>query len=256
DVDLPGQVATGDRGGDLCDVPDLPGQVVGHRVDVVGQILPGTSHVRHGGLATEDAFRADLAGDAGDFPGERGQRVHHCVDSACQRCDLALGLNGDLLAQVTAGDRGGDLGDGPDLRGEVGGHHVDVAGQVFPGPGYTGDDGLPTELAVSADLAGDPGDLTGERRELVDHRVDGLLQLGDLPARVDADLLAQVASRDRGGDLGDRADLSGKVGRHHVHGLGQVFPCPGHSLHGGLAAEPSVGADLPGDAGDLVRESG
>ena len=36
------QVAPGDGGGDLGDVPHLGGQVVGHDVDVVGQVLPGT----------------------------------------------------------------------------------------------------------------------------------------------------------------------------------------------------------------------
>ena len=41
DVDLLGQVALGDRGGDLRDVAHLAGQVVRHRVDVVGQVLPG-----------------------------------------------------------------------------------------------------------------------------------------------------------------------------------------------------------------------
>ena len=50
--------------------------------------------------------------------------------------------------------------------------------------------GLAAELAVGADLARDARDLVGERRELVDHRVDRVLELEDLAARVDGDLLA------------------------------------------------------------------
>ena len=64
----------------------------------------------------------------------------------------------------------------------------------------------------------------GERRELVHHRVDGVLQLQDLAARVDRDLLRQVAVGDRGGHLGDVADLVGQVARHEVHVVGQVLP--------------------------------
>ena len=54
DGDRLGHVAVGHRGRDLGDVADLVGQVAGHEVDVVGQVLPG-------------------AGDAGDLrPGRRG----------------------------------------------------------------------------------------------------------------------------------------------------------------------------------------
>ena len=197
---------------------------------------------------------ADLAGDPGDLAGERRQRVDHRVDGLGQGGDLALGLDGDLLAQVARRHRGGDLGDRPDLRGQVRRHDVDVVGQVLPGPGHALHDGLAAELALGAHLAGDPGDLVGEGRQLVDHRVDGLLQLQDLPARVDPDLLAQVALGHRRGDLGDRADLGGEVGRHDVDRLGQVLPGAGHALHVGLAAEPALGADLAGDPGDLAGE--
>src|ERR671910_798422 len=48
-------------------------------------------------------------------------------------------------------------------------------------------------LALGADLAGDAGDLRGEAVELVDHRVDGVLELEDLAPDVDGHLLGQVA---------------------------------------------------------------
>ena len=57
---------------------------------------------------------------------------------------------------------------------------VDAVGQVLPGAGDALDLGLAAELALGADLAGDAGDFGGEAVELVDHRVDGVLQLQDL----------------------------------------------------------------------------
>jgi hypothetical protein len=56
--------------------------------------------------------------------------------------------------------------------------------------------GLAAELAFGADLARDPRHFGRERSELVDHRVDRVLQLGDLALDVDGDLLRQVAGRD------------------------------------------------------------
>ncbi len=49
---------------------------------------------------------------------------------------------------------------------------------------------LAAELALGADLARHARDLGGERRELVDHRVDRVLELEDLALDVDRDLLA------------------------------------------------------------------
>ena len=40
--------------------------------------------------------------------------------------------------------------------------------------------GLAAELAFGADLLRDARDLGGERAELIDHRVDGVLELEDL----------------------------------------------------------------------------
>src|SRR6202051_66760 len=58
DGDLARQVAARHRGGHLGDVAHLRGQVAGHRVDAVGQILPGAGHARHVGLAGEPALGA------------------------------------------------------------------------------------------------------------------------------------------------------------------------------------------------------
>jgi hypothetical protein len=66
---------------------------------------------------------------------------------------------------------------------------------------------LAAELALGADLARHARHLGGEAVELVDHRVDGVLQLEDLALHVDGDLLGQVAVGDRRGHLGDVAHL-------------------------------------------------
>jgi hypothetical protein len=67
----------GDGGGDLGDVADLVGEVAGHRVDVVGQVLPRAGRPLDVGLAAELALGADLAGDAGDLVGEGRQLIEH-----------------------------------------------------------------------------------------------------------------------------------------------------------------------------------
>ena len=61
--------------------------------------------------------------------------------------------------------------------GQVAGHGVHGVGQVLPRAGDALHVGLAAELAFGADLARHARHLGGERRELVHHRVDGVLQL-------------------------------------------------------------------------------
>ena len=117
-------------------------------------------------------------------------------------------------------------------------------GQVLPGAGDAGNDRLAAELAVGTDLAGDARHLGGERAQLIDHRVDGLLELQDLAAHVDRDLLRQVAVGHGNRHLGDVAHLGGEVRGHGVDALGQLAPHAGHLAHLSLAAELAFGADL------------
>src|SRR6185312_7817926 len=158
--------------------------------------------------------------------------------------DFARHVHGDLLGEVAARDGGRDVGDVADLRRQVGGHEVHVVGEVLPGAGDAGDLGLTAELAFGADFAGDAGHFRGERVELVDHRVDGVFQLEDFAADVDRDLAREVAAGDRGGDVGDVADLGGEVAAHRVHGVGEVLPGAGDAGNDRLAAELAIGADL------------
>src|SRR6185436_13730649 len=177
------------------------------------------------------AFRTDLAGHARDLGREAREAVHHGVDDVLQLQDLALDVDGDLLGQVAVGHGLGDVGDVAHLAGEVAGHEVDVVRQVLPGPGHALDLGLAAQLAFRAHLAGHARDLGREGAELVHHGVDGVLQLQDLPLDVDGDLLGEVARGDRGGDVGDVADLAGQVAGHQVDVVRQVLPGPRHAGH-------------------------
>ena len=77
---------------------------------------------------------------------------------------------------------GGHLGDVAHLAGQVAGHGVHAVGQVLPGAGDARHRGLAAELAVGADFARHARHLGGESVELIDHRVDGVLELQDLAA--------------------------------------------------------------------------
>ena len=252
--DLLGEVAAGDRGGDVGDVADLRGQVRRHEVDVVGEILPGAGDAGHLGLAAELAFGADLARHARHFGGEGVELVHHGVDGVLQLQDLAAHVDRDLSRQVAARHRGRDVGDIADLRGQVAAHRIHGVGQILPGAGDAGHDRLAAELAVGADLARHARHFGGERAQLIDHRVDGFLELQDLAADVDRDLLGQVAVGHRDGHLGDVANLAGQVVGHRVDALGQILPDARHLRHLGLAAELALGADLARDARHLGGE--
>src|SRR5205823_11737462 len=97
----------------------------------------------------------------------------------------------------------------------------DVVRELLPAAGPALDLALSLHDALPIYLLGHAGDLGGEGAQLIDHRVDGVLELEDLAARVDGDLLRQVAVGDRRRDERDVADLDG--GSAHDRA-----PVPGH----------------------------
>ena len=69
--DLLGQVAAGDGRRHFGDVSHLAGQVAGHGVDGVGEILPRSGDAGHLRLAAQFAVGSDFAGHARHFRRER-----------------------------------------------------------------------------------------------------------------------------------------------------------------------------------------
>jgi hypothetical protein len=182
------QVALGHGSRHLGNGAHLAGQVRRQHVHVARQVLPRTGRAGHVGLTAQATFHADLARNRRHLLGERRQRAGHVVDGVGERRDFALGFDGEVLLQVAVGDGGHDLGDAAHLLGQVRTHHVDGVGQILPSSSDARHLGLTTQLAVGANLARNARHLAGEGVELIDHRVDGVLQLQNLAPGVDGDL--------------------------------------------------------------------
>ena len=197
-VILRDKVAAGDGGGHLGNVAHLGRQVAGHGVHRVGEILPRSGHARYNGLPTQFAVGAHLTGDARHFGGKRAQLVHHGVDGFFELKNFAAHIDGNFAGEIAAGNGGCDLGNVAYLAGQVAGHRVDGVGEVLPGTGHAGHHRLPTQLAVSADLARHARDLGGEHAELLNHGVDDVGGAQELafqrpPVHIQAHGLGQIA---------------------------------------------------------------
>src|ERR1700730_2557331 len=87
---LSGQVALGHRGRHARDVAHLVGQVAGHVIHRIRQVLPSSRNVQHLGLSTQLAFRSDFLRHARNFRRERIELVHHHVHNPRRVQELAL----------------------------------------------------------------------------------------------------------------------------------------------------------------------
>src|SRR5262249_4390069 len=203
-------------GGDFGDVAHLAGQVCGHEVHIVGQVLPRAGDAFHLRLTPELALGAHFASHASHFGSEGVELVHHGVDGVLQLQDFAFHVHGDLLGQISVCHRGGDVGDVAHLAGQVGGHEVHVVGEVFPGAGDALHVGLTADLSFGALFACHARHFGGEGVQLVHHSVDGVLQIENFAAHVDGDLFRQVAGCHGRGHFSDVAHLTGQVCRHQV----------------------------------------
>ncbi len=153
----------------------------------------------HVGLAAELALGTHFLGDARHLRRE-GVR-------ACPTMVLMVFLSSRIspLASTVIfcersplRDRRRDLGDVAHLGGEVRRQHVHVVGQVLPGARSRRlHVGLTAELALGTYFLRDARHLRREGAQLIHHDVDGVLELQDLAARVDRDLLGEVAVGDR-----------------------------------------------------------
>src|SRR5690606_4517103 len=91
--------------------------------------------------------------------------------------------------------------------------------------------------------------------ELVNHRIDGVLELQDFALHGDSDLLRQVAARHGRRHLRDVADLAGEVAGHEVHIVGEVLPGTGNALHLRLPAELAFRTHFACHAGHFGSET-
>src|SRR5205823_862785 len=148
----------------------------------------------HLGLAAQFALGANLAGYARDFAGERVELIDHRIDGVFELQNLAAHIHRDLAGETAVGHSGCDFGDVADLSGEVAGHGVDRLRDALPVAADALDDGLAAELALGADFAGHTGDFGGEGAELIDHRIDGVLELQDFAEHIHGDFAGEIAA--------------------------------------------------------------
>src|SRR5205814_1021130 len=135
--------------------------------------------------------------------------VDHRVDRVLELEDLAPDIDRDLLGEVAVGDGRRYIGDVAHLAGRAEGRRVGRVREVLPGAGDAGDVRLAAELAFGADLPRDTGDLGSKGVQLVDHRVDRVLELEDLAPDIDRDLAGEVPVGDGRRYIGDVAHLAG-----------------------------------------------
>ena len=119
-----------------------------------------------------------------------------------------------------------------------------------PTPGHLR---LAAELAVGAHFASHARHFPRESVELIHHGVDGVLQLEDLAAHIDGDLLREIAVGDGGGDIGNVADLRRQIAGHRVDAVGEILPRARNAAHVGLTAEFALRPDFARDTGHLSR---
>src|ERR1700674_1575175 len=208
------EVAAGDRRGDLGDIADLTGQVTGHRVDGVREILPRTSNAWDLCLAAEFTVGAHFACHARNFRRKRAQLVHHRVDGVFELEDFALHVNCDFARQIATGHSHGYFSNVSHLASKIAGHEVHVVGEILPGAGHTWHLRLPAQLAFGTDFVRHTRHLAGEPVELVHHGVDGVLKFENLAFHVHRDLARQIASGNGRCHFGDVTHLAGKVTGH------------------------------------------
>src|SRR6202035_5279415 len=92
--------------------------------------------------------------------------------------------------------------------------------------------------------------------EVIDHRVDVILQLSYFTASFHLNRTSQVALRNCSGYLRDSTDLVGKVVREQVHVAGEVLPGTGGARDVCLSTEPTFDAHFSSNGGYLVSEGG
>src|SRR5262249_23483778 len=161
--------------------------------------------------------------DTADFRCERIELVDHRVDGIFQPEDFAFDVDRNLPGQISTSDGRCHVRDVADLAGEVRGHRIHVVGEIFPGSGAVRRHPLTARLAVGTDFAGNTGDFGSECVELVDHRIDRVLQFQNLALHVDRDFSRKIAAGDGGRHFRDVPNLVGEVLSHGIYVVGEIL---------------------------------
>ena len=139
-------------------------------------------------MAAEFPFGTHFAGHASYFRGERTELIDHRIDGVLELQNFALHVHGDLLGKVAGSHGFGHVGNIAHLGRQVAGHEVHGVGQVFPGSSNPLHFSLPTEFSFGTDFAGHAGHFSRERAKLIDHRIDGVLQLQNFSLHIHGNL--------------------------------------------------------------------
>ena len=131
---------------------------------------------------------------------------------------------------------------------------IHVVGEIFPCSADTRHNRLASETSVCAHFACNTRHLSRERAQLLDHRVERVLQQQNFAAHIDRDLLRKIAARDCCRHFRDVANLSGQVRSHEVHIVGQIFPRASNSRHLRLPAKLAFGSDFTRHTRDFRRK--
>ena len=117
--DLFREIAIGHGDGHLGNVAHLAGKIIRHRVDVVGDVLPGSGHALDRRLPAKLAFRAHFARNAADFPREGVELIDHCVNGVLYLQNFAAHVSSNLFGEIAARHGGGHFRDVAYLAREV-----------------------------------------------------------------------------------------------------------------------------------------
>src|SRR5262249_59624046 len=127
---------------------------------------------------------------------KRVELIDHRIDGLLKPQNLTTDIDGDFLRQIALGNSGRYFRNIAHLTRQVAGHRIDAVRQILPGSGDAADHRLPTKLAFGTDLARHARHFTREGVELIDHRIDGFLELEHLAAHIDGNLLRQISVGD------------------------------------------------------------
>ena len=183
------KIAVRDGRGHFGDVADLVGQVAGHGVHANPSDLSSTPPTPRTSawppsLPSVPTSRATrVTSEANELSWSTMVLMVFFSSRISPRTSTVI-----LRRKIAVRDGRGHFGDVTNLSGQVAGHGIHGVGQIFPDTRHALHFRLAAELAFRADFARHARHFRSEGAELIDHRVDGVLQLQNFAARVHRDL--------------------------------------------------------------------